>query len=435
MKTSTKESVYNRNLPLEWTKNKTIYEVNIRQYTPEGTFAAFEKHLPRLKTLGVGILWFMPVQPIGRINRKGKLGSYYSISDYTGIHPDFGTLDEFIQLVNKIHQQGMFVLLDWVANHTAWDNIWTKEHPGFYVKDEQGNFMRPNADWTDVIKLDFDNASTQQAMIDAMKFWVKTVGVDGFRCDMAHLVPTSFWNKARKELEQVKPLFMLAESQNRDLLDKAFDMEYTWDFFHTLNDIANGNKNVVHIDERLQWDIFDFPRNRYQLFFTSNHDENSWQGSSIERLGDALEAISALVMTINGMPMIYNGQEAGIWKRLKFFDKDTIEWKDDKMCRFYRRLIALRKRNEALWSGAYGGDFERLKTTDNKHIFAFCRKKNNAKVVVILNLSDKDIEFTIENQTIAGIYQNVLTNERIIIGKKPNFRLIAWQYRVFEYQE
>ncbi len=421
-----------QSIPAEWTKNRSIYEVNIRQFTAEGTFAAFEKHLPRLKELGVGIIWFMPVQPIGKLNRKGNMGSYYSIQNYTAVNEDYGTLAEFKLLVKKIHDLGMFVLLDWVANHTAWDNVWTISHSEFYVKNEWGGFMQPNDDWTDVIQLNFNNIDLRRSMIEAMKFWISEADIDGFRCDMAHLIPTNFWNEARTELEKQKEIFMLAESQNRDLLDFAFDMEYTWDFFHTLNDVAHGHKNASHVSERFEWDIYQFPAHRYPLFFTSNHDENSWQGSSVERLGLALEAMNVLVFTVGGMPLIYNGQEAGLNKRLRFFEKDTIEWKDDKMFRFYQKLIDLRTRNKALWSGVYGGMVKRLETSDNSKLLAYERTKDNCNVLIICNLSYNDMEFTIDSNSVQGNYLNIMTGEKVLIESKIHIFLKGWEYRVYE---
>lgn len=209
----------------EWVKNAVIYEVNVRQYTPEGTFNAFTEHLPRLKTLGVDILWFMPVNPIGVKNRKGPLGSYYSVKDYTAVNPEFGTMEDFRRLVEQVHEQGMYAIIDWVPNHTAWDHRWTKEHPDWYKQDEKGEFVSP-FDWTDVIQLDYDNEEMRQEMIEEMIFWIRESDIDGYRCDVAHMVPVDFWDEARKELDKVKPVFMLAESDQYFLHKNAFDMTY-----------------------------------------------------------------------------------------------------------------------------------------------------------------------------------------------------------------
>ncbi len=416
----------------EWSKNLSIYEVNVRQYTPGGTFKELEAHIPRLKELGVGFLWFMPIQPIGEKNRKGSLGSYYSIKDYTAVNPAYGTLDEFKQLVKKIHDAGMYVLLDWVANHTAWDSVWSVQHPDFFTKDEFGNFKPPVPDWADVIDLNFSNKELWTYMIEALKFWITETDIDGFRCDMAHLVPTEFWNTARAELDKTKEIFMLAESENRDLLEKAFNMEYNWNIFHIINSIAKGERNVNDLDNILQYEIHDFPENAYQMFFTSNHDENSWNGSAIERLGFALEVFNAMMFTIDGMPLIYSGQEAGMYKRLKFFDKDLIEWKEDKMFRFYKTLIDLKKRNKALWNGKFGGSFSRIDTSNNSNIFAYLRKKDNKQVVAVLNLSNTEQMVTLFGNSYTGQYTNVFTHEKVMVEKDARIFLKPWDYRIYE---
>lgn len=429
-----------KSAPLEWSKNLTLYEVNVRQYTKSGTFKEFEEHLPRLKELGVGIIWFMPIQPIGKLNRKGRLGSYYSISDYTAVNPEFGTLDEFKALVKKIQKMGMRVLLDWVANHTAWDHVWTKSNPDFYHKDENGNFKAPNPDWSDVIHLNYDNPELRKAMINDMKFWVEEAGIDGFRCDMAHLVVTDFWNQARAELDKVKPVFMLAESQNRDLLEKAFDMEYSWEFLHTADAIAQGKKKVYDLDHILENEITNYPhQNSYLLLFTSNHDENTWCGSAVERLGHALEAINLLTFTLPGMPLIYSGQEAGEWRRLSFFEKDKINWKEDKLFPFYQKLITLRQNNKALWSGPYGGDYYRINTSDNGTVFAFVRQNVRKKIFVVTNLCNYAQEITLygdssvkNGDSFIGKYTDYFIGKKIEIKKEDKIHLPAWGYKIFE---
>lgn len=418
--------------PPEWSKNISLYEVNLRQFSNSGTFAEFETHLPRLKELGVGILWFMPIQPIGVRNRKGSLGSYYSIKNYTEVDPAYGTLEEFKQLVQKIHDLGMYVILDWVANHTAWDSNLTVEHPGFYTKDQSGNFTPPFPEWADVIDLNYDNEDLITYMADAMKFWITETNIDGFRCDMAHLVSTYVWETIRPELNKVKDVLMLAESENRDLLEKAFDMEYNWKLFHILNDVAKGNKNVADIDNLLQQEVIDFPEHSYQLFFTSNHDENSWNGSAIERIGVGLEPISIFTFTVHGMPLIYSGQEAGNWKRISFFDKDLIEWKEDKMYRFYSLLNNLKRRNKALWNGIYGGGFLRIKTSADYNVLAYIRKKEEQAVFVVLNLSGTEHDFSLFGNDYVGKYKNIFSKETVELQENSQLVLKPWDYRVYE---
>ncbi|OQX99076.1 MAG: alpha-amylase, partial [Bacteroidetes bacterium 4572_117] len=276
---------------VDWIKTANIYEVNLRQYTKSGTIKEFEKHLPRLKEMDVDILWFMPVQPVGKKNRKGSMGSAYSVQDYIKVNPDFGTMEEFKSLVAKIHEMDMYVLIDWVANHTAWDHPWTQSHPEFYTKDSTGNFMPPkDTDWSDVIDLNYDNNEMRKEMIEALKFWITEADIDGYRCDVAGMVPTDFWDEARKELDSIKPVFMLAEWESTDMHFKAFDMSYSWDFHHLMNDVAKGEKSVKDIDDYFEKDELSYPANAIRMYFTSNHDENSWNGTVIERMGDASKA-------------------------------------------------------------------------------------------------------------------------------------------------
>jgi len=409
-----------------WAKNLTIYEVNLRQFTHGGTFKEFSEHLPRLKELGVGILWFMPIQPIGEKNRKGTLGSYYSISDYTKLNPEFGTLKEFKSLVEKIHKQGMKVIIDWVANHTAWDHHWTKDHPEFYSKDEKGDFKAPVKDWEDVIHLDYGNPALWDTMISEMDFWLSETNIDGFRCDMAHLVPTLFWNRARWMLQKTKDIFMLAESENHDLLEYAFDSIYNWKLLHAMNETAAQKINAADLLTTVQNELEYLPEGAAHLNFTSNHDENSWQGSAIERLNYFLEPLSILTFTIPGIPLIYSGQETGNYRRLKFFDKDEIDWKADKMTSFYQKLNDITKSNEAVKTG----ELKPIKTDAPESILAFGRFTENDSLIVFLNLSPKDISFYVECGKLNGQYRNVFNDQAFEYNCHELFSIGAYGYLV-----
>lgn len=415
----------------DWVKNLTIYEVNLRQFTKSGTFKAFEEHLPRLKNLGVGILWFMPIQPIGEKNRKGTLGSYYSIKNYIEVNPEFGTLQEFKNLVEKIHDLGMYVIIDWVANHTAWDHKWTAEFPEFYDQDENLNFKPPFPEWEDVIHLNYNNPGLWNEMISQMEFWVREANIDGFRCDMAHLVPTVFWNHARYHLDKLKPLFMLAESENHDLLEFAFDTIYNWKLLHGLNDIAAGRINAGGLLEIAKNGNAYLPDGASELNFTSNHDENSWQGSAIERLHYYLEPLSVLTFMLPGIPLIYCGQEAGNYRRLKFFDKDEIDWKEDKMTGLYRRLIELKKRNKALWT-EQEVSFRIIETNHQEKIAAFRMYSGENEVIVITNLSNAELQVTINLSNESAFYNELFTNQLFNNSTIHQLSLAPFGYRVFE---
>ncbi|MBP6978387.1 MAG: alpha-amylase family glycosyl hydrolase [Bacteroidales bacterium] len=416
----------------EWSRNANIYEVNIRQYTPEGTFLALTRHLPRLKEMGVDILWLMPVNPIGELNRKGTLGSYYAIKDYMAVNPEYGTLDDLRLLVNRAHELGMKVILDWVANHTAWDNVLTVDHPEWYKRDTAGNPVSPY-DWTDVLQLDYDQKELHDYMISAMKYWVTEADVDGFRCDVASMVPTEFWNRARRELDQVKPVFMLAESEKPELLVSAFDMDYGWEFHHIMNQVAQGKMNVRNMIGYLRKTDTLYPGNSFRMYFTSNHDENSWQGTEFERMGDAAPLMAVLSATVPGMPLIYTGQEACLDKRLKFFEKDTIDWdRNPEYAEFYKILLALKKRNQALWNGNEGGLMELLPVAADSVVMVFTRQKENDRVLCIFNMSAEKQEINMKNFAYPGNYTEVFTGDEVTLKKRILFKLEPWDYRIFE---
>ncbi len=377
---------------LTWTRQATIYEVNIRQFTPEGTISAFEKHLPRLKKMGVKILWVMPVQPIGVLNRKGTLGSYYSIRDYTAVNPAFGTQADFNRMVKTAHRLGMKIILDWVANHTAWDNVWSHSHPEWYKKNAKGELTSYEYDngreieyWTDVIGLDYRQQALWDEMIAAMTFWVTVADVDGFRCDVASLVPIPFWLRARRELDAVKPMFMLAES-NDPAIHAAFDMTYDWKLFDAFADIAQGKADARVLADWVAHGQDGFPKDAYRMNFTSNHDVNSWRWSDTELYGDKFRAFAVLAATLPGMPLVLGGQESGLDKKIAFFEKDAIDWKDHGNAAFYRRLLTLKARHPSLANGVAGGSTVVIETGDTK-LFAFERVRGSDRVKLFVNLS------------------------------------------------
>jgi glycosidase len=417
----------------EWSKSASIYEVNVRQYTPEGTFNAFAEHLDRLQDLGVDILWFMPITPIGELNRKGSLGSYYSVKDYTGINPEFGTIEDFKKLVEEAHARDMYVILDWVANHTAWDHPWTISNPEFYSLDKDGNFVPPVEDWSDVIDLNYENKGLWDVMIGEMRYWVEEVGVDGFRCDVADMVPTEFWNLAVAELEKIKPVFMLAEAEKPYLHENAFEMGYGWSMHHLMNNIAQGKADVSVLDKYYFSDnMGNFPVGSYKMNFITNHDENSWAGTEFDRLGQAKEAFAVFTATVPGMILIYSGQEAGFDRMLEFFEKDQIDWGNYNYHGFYQTLLYLKGRNKALWNGTAGGPIERVNTSNDKTIFAFVREKDNDQVFVVLNLSDKPREFTLEGNRFEGTYTEVFSGQVTTFEANASLSMEPWSFLIFE---
>ncbi len=391
--TNNSEVIKAKNQAVEWSRNANVYEVNIRQYTQEGTFNAFAKELPRLKAMGVDILWFMPIHPIGQKNKKGSLGSYYSVRDYKAINPDYGTLEDFKRLVNQAHEMGMYVLIDWVANHTSWDNIWVESHPDFYERNADGSFVSP-FDWTDVIALDYENKAMRKQMLDALQYWIKEADIDGYRCDVAGEVPTDFWNWIRPQLDQIKPIFMMAEAEKPELLEKAFDMDYGWELHHIFNAIAKGEKTPKDIWTYLEKERKEMPKGAYRLYFITNHDENSWNGTIKERLGEAADAMSLLTYTLSDMPLMYSGQESANEKRLEFFEKDVIDWKDYSKQELFTTFAAFKHENPALWNGEFGGEIYQLPTDMDDQVFAFKRIKGDSDMMVLINMSSESYTAT-----------------------------------------
>lgn len=418
----------------DWAKNAVIYEVNTRQFTNEGTFNAFAAHLPRLKELGVDILWFMPIHPIGEKNRKGSLGSYYSVRDYKAVNPEFGNFDDFKNLVDQAHQLGFKVVLDWVANHTSFDHQWTIDHPEWYTRDEKGQIVSP-FDWTDVADLNYDNnPALWDAMIDALKFWVAEANIDGYRCDVAGMVPVEFWNKARVELDAIKPVFMLAEDEGqRVLMQNAFDANYGWEFHHIMNGIAKGEKNAADVWSYFAKEDTLFAPSSYRMMFTSNHDENSWNGTEFERMGEGARAFAVMSYMIPGFPMIYNGQEVGLSKRLLFFEKDTINWTTSpEYTTFYTKLNQIKKSNPSLWNAANGGSMTAIQTDKAGEVLSFSREKDDNKVIVFINLSGLEQNFQLQDNLLAGTYTDLISGQTYEIVAGQAINLPAWGYLVLK---
>ena len=366
--------------PLE---NCVVYEMNVRQYTPEGTFAAAQNELPRLQELGIDILWLMPIHPIGVEGRKGTLGSYYAIKDYCDVNPEFGTMADFEAFLAEAHRLGLRVVIDCVANHTSPDAVWTTERaPEWYERNEAGETTY-TADWSDTANLNYENKDVWKGMADAMRFWMEK-GIDGFRCDMACEVPLEFWQETIAGLRADYPgMFMLAEGEEPQLHSlSGFNTSYAWELHHMMNSIARGEKNISELLEYIAKDAERHPENASRLMFTSNHDENSWAGTEFERMGDAAKLMAILTFTLpNGQPLIYTGQEMGWNKRFQFFEKDHIPaWEKNEYFNFYKELIQIRHNNPALAAGGKGGKFEVISTTDSTLVFTRTLPENKVTV-------------------------------------------------------
>jgi len=430
-------------------ESAVIYEANIRQYSPEGTFDAFTKDIPQLKELGVKVIWLMPIYPISMKNRKATgdfsvediedpeerkkyLGSYYAISDYTDVNPEFGNFEDFEELVKTAHENDMYVILDWVANHTGWDHKWIEEKPEYYHKNEDGEVTDPinpatgeSWGWTDVAHLNFENQELHKAMGKEMKFWVEKYNVDGFRADVAGEVPTEFWEGIVPQLKDIKPVFMLAESEDKDLFENAFDMGYNWEGHHIMNEIAQGKQTAADWDAYMQKIDSTYQEDDYLMNFVTNHDENSWNGTVKERMGAASEAMMALTYTLPGMPLIYSGQEYDMDKRLLFFEKDTIPKKKGKVWPLLEKLGELKNENKALHGAKEAASYENIETSDEENILAFKREKDGAELIYIANMSDENTRFSIQ---LNGNFEDYLSGESLEISEDKNIDLEPWQY-------
>lgn len=416
----------------EWSKNGTIYQLNTRQFSPEGTFASAQTQLPRLKELGVDIIWLMPIHEIGVKNRKGTLGSPYSVKDYYSVNPEFGSLQDLKNFVNAAHELEMYVILDWVANHTAWDNTLVNLHPDWYDKDYKGDYRpTPWWDWHDIIDLNYDQPEVRKYMTDALTYWVKEVNIDGYRCDVAGFVPIEFWNNARKELDAIKPVFMLAEWESRDLHAQAFDMTYAWSWNEAVHNICMGDSDVSQLFIYYSWNESAFPENSMRMTFVSNHDKNAWEGTMYEQFGDGLEAAIVLSVVGEGMPLIYNGQEAGNKKRLAFFEKDAIEWKEHEIGVLYKELFKLMKSNTALWHAKWGATMIKVPNSEESKVFSFVRENKNDKVFVVINFSDQSQEITFKGSLYPGTYIDYFSKKTVELRQDLELQLEPWSYKVY----
>ena len=416
-----------------WSYDSVVYEMNVRQLTKEGTFEMAMRYLRHLRKLGVDVVWLMPIYPIGVVERKGSLGSYYSISDYCAVNPEFGTMTDFDAFVKEAHRLGMKVILDWVANHTARDAKWLKDKPiSWYERDEQGVAKVP-WDWSDTAKLNYEEKAVWQGQIEAMKFWVREHAIDGFRCDMAMLVPLEFWQQVRKELQCVKKdIFMLAEAEGKEFFNNAFDACYGWELHHTMVDVAQGKSRVWELRNKIYSLLNDYPHSSMHLSFTSNHDENSWSGSEQSRFGDSLKAMTALTFVLpKALPLIYTGQEIGYDHSFAFFDKDAMPaFEPNQTTELYRRLCEMKHSFSALRSADLGGSFIEIDNNAPDCLMTFVREDERSRVVYIANLSPYKVFSDFHTGIYAGDYHNVVTGKEERLYEHTWGDMEPWSFRL-----
>ncbi len=386
----------NARVSQDWVKDAVIYEIFERQYSQKGDFNSITKDLERLQNLGVTVLWLMPLHPIGREKAKGTVGSPYAAKDYYQINPDYGTKADLQKLVTEAHTRGMKVIIDIVANHTAWDSVMMK-NPAFYTHDKSGKIIPPVPDWADVADLNYDNPELRKYMTEMLKSWIRDYDLDGFRCDVAGFVPTDFWENARTELEKIKPnIVMLAEWNSPDLLVKAFDLDYSWSLHSALTEVLQGAKPASDIRKVWEEDKAKFPRNTLHMRFSDNHDERR----AIARFGEkGALAAQALAFTLDGVPLVYNGMENGDTTESgapALFEKLPIFWqfaeRRPEFPKFYKAIIDLRKNSVALRRG----DLTWLKNSDESKVLTFSRKSGAEEILVAINMSNAPFFGSIE---------------------------------------
>ena len=423
----------NNNTHADWSYSAVLYEMNIRQLTPEGTISAAEKKLEFLHSMGIDAIWMMPIYPIGEENRKGSLGSYYSIQDYCAVNPEFGTMEDFDSFVAKAHSLGMKILLDWVANHTARDAKWLKTKSADWYEREADGTAKIPWDWSDTAKLNYANRDVWRGQIEAMRFWVEKHNIDGFRCDMAMLVPIEFWQQAAAVLHAVKPdIFMLAEAEELNLFDEAFDMCYAWEIHHMMCDIAKGERRVWDLRNTMYADRERYPNSAMKMMFTSNHDENSWSGSEFDRFGAAREVMTALTFVWEAaMPLLYTGQEIGYNHSFEFFERDYIpaeKYQANEDTELYRKLITLKHSQPALQAGERGGRTIEIENNAKDCLMTFVRELGDSRVVAIMNLSPYTIHADYNNGIYAGEYTNAITGEKVLLPVHLEQDIKPWGY-------
>ena len=419
----------------EWSYSAVLYELNVRQFTPEGTFAAARERLPFLRSVGIDAIWLMPIYPIGQQGRKGSLGSYYSIRDYKGINEEFGTAADFREFIAAAHSLGMRVLLDWVANHTARDARWLEEKPYDWYEREADGTAKVPWDWTDTAKLNYSNHDVWLGQIDAMRYWVEEFNVDGFRCDMAMLVPIEFWQEASNELHCIKSdIFMLAEAEEDNLFDRAFNMSYQWNIHHIMCDIAKGARRVWDMRNAIHSERAKYPREAMRMSFTSNHDENSWSGSEQSRFGAALDVMTVMTFLMpSTMPLIYTGQEVGYNHSFEFFERDAIPaeaYVENRTTELYRRLTSLKHKERALAAGERGGEMIEIENNAKDCMMTFVREVDGSRVVAIVNLSPYTIHADFRTGIYAGKYYDALSGERVVLDDHVERDIAPWQYQI-----
>jgi cyclomaltodextrinase len=413
----------------DWIRDAVIYQIFPRQYSATGDFNGITKDLDRLKSLGVDVLWLMPIHPIGEAKKKGTIGSPYAVKDFYAINPDYGTAADFKRLISESHRRGMKVIIDIVANHTAWDSVMMKT-PAFYTRNDKGEIIPPVPDWADVADLNYENPELRKYMIDMLKFWVRDFDLDGFRCDVAGFVPTDFWETARAEVDKIKAdTLWLAEWESPDLHPKAFNLDYSWAMHAMLDKVLHGQMPAYELRKVWEDQASKFPKGTLKMRFSDNHDERR----AIARFGEkGALAAQAFVFALDGVPLVYNGMEAGDTTESgapALFEKRPIFWqfgeRRPEIVKFYPAMISLRKSSNALRRG----ELTWLKNSDEARVITFSRKAGNEEIIVAINMSSTPFFGSVEA---AGAFMEVTPNKANPSSALPSLSLDGHGFRIFK---
>lgn len=442
--TPTTPSVYYDFKSPDWVKNASIYQVNIRQFSKEGTLNAVAKDLARIKDLGTDIIWLMPFYPICERNKKcdegstpeNCLGSPYAPYDFEAIHPKIGSFDDFRAFMKQAHDLGLKVILDFVPNHTGWDSKWMLEHPEWYVKKADGSIMPVTSDqgeeWADIAQLDFRNTELREAWMQAHEFWVKNFDIDGFREDCAWGISVDYWLELRQRLDAIKPVYMLAEDEVHgfEQFDVCFETNYGWGTHHFLKQIVQDKAPASALHRHTEGIKQRHGNRGWQMNFTQNHDENTWHGSEYDLFGAGADCYTALCFTIEGMGLIYNGQEVSMNQRLSFFGKDEIDWSGTSRAAFFKALTGLKKHNKALWNGRNGGFIEKIPTNHDDKVYAFKREKDGDKVIGIFNMKNVSVELELQGSSFVGGYKDLMSGQNTPLSIGASFSLKPYEFHI-----
>ena len=410
-----------------WVTDAVIYSAYLRSASPEGTFAGFVKRIPELKAMGVTVIWLLPIHPVGVKLRKGTLGSPYSVQDYYSVNPEFGTMDDFRNLLTTVHANGMKLIIDLVIDHTAWDSKLIEQHPEWFKHDASGAIISPNANWTDVAALDFSKPGLRKYFMDMMEWWVKEIGIDGFRCDVAEMVPLDFWNEARRRLNAVKPVMMLSEGSKPEHHLEAFDLTYSWNLYDLFDPLLKNTKPAFMLDSLLQKESLRFPKGSLRLRFNTNHDKNAWDSPAVLKYGpDGLKLTAILINTLPGVPLLYTGEEVANDQKLSLFEKVQVDWnRPHDMEKLYTTLFHLRRDHKALTIG----NFVHVSSSDKKTVYAFVRISGSDKILTVVNFAKDSVatNLTIPEQMFdkgsdAALHE-IFSDRSVIIQKNKPFEV------------